>query len=259
MLSDLELVYLWRQFSEEHYCASWISAGPGTLKCFIDWLDGRAPNGERRTLENFERKDLPAIREAYRSRRSEIAWQGVSSSFKFAGEPQALKNSLKARAVSVASAIRDGTSTAELVRSFLQEDIPPLDSESLFPNEPETGPSEELAAEFKTASALALIKAMGYLIDEDPLPAGEAVDEYLDLRRRAEQANLGSAIIGLPKDGVVIDEYARYLTCELTGMVTLHSIEDPIERHKALLRLLRNQWPQGVTAEEIIREQRDRY
>ena len=28
MLSDLELVYLWRQFSEEHYCASWISARP---------------------------------------------------------------------------------------------------------------------------------------------------------------------------------------------------------------------------------------
>lgn len=181
----------------------------------------------------------------------------VSSAVPGSG-PDERSPSLKSKAVSIASAIKYGSVTADMISSFLQENIPGLDGGYPLPDEYEAGADEGLADLLKTGSAFALIKAMGYLIDEDPLPAGDAVDEYLDLRRRAEQANLGSAIIGLPKDGVVIDEYAQYLTCELTGMVTLHSIEDPIERHKALLRLLRNQWPQGVTAEEIIREQRDR-
>jgi hypothetical protein len=165
---------------------------------------------------------------------------------------------LKSKAVGVASAIRSGSVTATMVRSLLQEDIPDFVHGSSLSGTDDICTDEGLADLLKTGSALALIKAMGYLIDEDPMPAGEAVDEYLDLRRRAEQANLGSAIIGLPKVPMVIDEYARYLACELTGMVTLHSIEDPIKRHRALLRLLRNQWPKETTAEEIIREQRDR-
>ena len=73
MLSDLELVYLWRQFSEEHYCASWILVEPGTLKQFKSWLDGRGCDGGQRTLENYEQEDLPAIRDAYQSRNGEVA------------------------------------------------------------------------------------------------------------------------------------------------------------------------------------------
>ncbi len=174
------------------------------------------------------------------------------------GGPNERASFLKSKAVSVASAIKYGSVTAAMLGSFLQEDIPGINGEYPLPDTYEIDADEALADLLKTGSALALIKAMGYLMDEDPMPAGDAVDEYLDLRCRAEQANLGSAIIGLPKEGMVIDEYARYLTCELTGMVTLHSIEDPIERHRALLRLIRNQRPQRVTAEGIIREQRDR-
>ena len=73
MISDLELVYLWRQYSEEYYSASWILVGPGTLEHFMDWLDGCGTSGEKRTLEDFECKDLPAIREAHQSRRGEVA------------------------------------------------------------------------------------------------------------------------------------------------------------------------------------------
>ena len=73
MLSDLELVYLWRQFSEEHYCASWMLVEPGTLKQFKNWLDGRGSDGEERTLEDYEQEGLPAIREAYQSRSGEVA------------------------------------------------------------------------------------------------------------------------------------------------------------------------------------------
>ena len=40
MLSDLELVYLWRQFSEECYCVHWIDVQPVSQKQFKDWLHG---------------------------------------------------------------------------------------------------------------------------------------------------------------------------------------------------------------------------
>ena len=73
MLSDLELVYLWRQFSEEHYCARWMLVEPGTLKQFKNWLDGRGSSGGQLTLENYEHEDLAAIRDAYQSRSGEVA------------------------------------------------------------------------------------------------------------------------------------------------------------------------------------------
>lgn len=67
MLSDLELVYLWRQYSEEYYCAGWIVVQPDTLEQFKTWLEGRGDDGEESTLADYEREDLPAIREAYQS------------------------------------------------------------------------------------------------------------------------------------------------------------------------------------------------
>ena len=81
MLSDLELVYLWRQFSEEHYCASWMLVEPGTLKQFKNWLDGQGRDGGERTLEDYEQEGLPAIRKAYQSRSGEVAGNvGLASS-----------------------------------------------------------------------------------------------------------------------------------------------------------------------------------
>ncbi len=67
MISDLELAYLWRQYSAEYYCAGWMMAQRGTLEQFKDWLDGLGSDGKELTLEEYERKDLPAIREAYQS------------------------------------------------------------------------------------------------------------------------------------------------------------------------------------------------
>lgn len=67
MLSDLELVYLWRQYSEEYYCAGWIVVQPDTLEQFKTWLEVRGDDGEESTLADYEREDLHAIREAYQS------------------------------------------------------------------------------------------------------------------------------------------------------------------------------------------------
>ena len=72
MISDLELAYLWRQYSAEYYCAGWIMVQPGTLEQFKDWLDGLGSDGKELTLEEYERKDLSAIREAYQSKDREV-------------------------------------------------------------------------------------------------------------------------------------------------------------------------------------------
>ena len=80
MISDLELAYLWRQYSAEYYCAGWMMVQRGTLEQFKDWLDGLGSDGKELTLEDYELKDLPAIREAYQSKGREVTGHsGISS------------------------------------------------------------------------------------------------------------------------------------------------------------------------------------
>ena len=246
MLSDLELVYLWRQFSEEHYCAGWIVVQPDTLKQFKKWLEGQGNDDDGSTLADYERKDLPAIREAYQSRLREPDGKSVNPILKVYLEPQALKESLKAKAVSVASAMRDGTATAELVRSFLQEDVPPLDSQYPLPDAPETWASEELAAEFKAASAFALIKGIGSLMRCDPDTAGAAVNEYLELRYCAEKAGLESDIINPPGRYGSLDPAFQDPPVELYRMIYLEGIEDPIMQHREMLRFQKEDYQAGL-------------
>ena len=250
MISDLELVYLWRQFSDECYCVNWIDAIPGTQKQFKDWLNGRRFNGEERTLETFERRDLSAIRETYQSRISGVSGNSIPVSSKAERKPQGLKDSLKARAVSVAAAIRDGTATAELVRSFLQEDIPPLDSETPLPDESEIKSREELTAEFKATSAFVLIKGVGALMSEDLDTAGEASLEYLDLRRRAEKSGFASAIINPPDGHDPLDPAFQDPPVELYRMIYLDSIEDRMKQRRETLRFLREDSWAGLIAKK---------
>lgn len=250
MISDLELVYLWRQFSDECYDMGWTDVCPGTQKQFKDWLNGRIVGGAPRKLDSFEWEGLPAIREAYQSRLRELDGKSVSPPLRVYQEPQALKESLKAKAVSVAAAIRDGTATVELVRSFLQEDIPPLDSEYLLPNAPETGSSEELAAEFKAASAFAIIKGIGALMSDDPDTAGDAVNEYLDLRHYAEKAGLASAIISPPSGQAPLNPAFRDAPVELYRMIYLESIEDPRKQWRELWRFLDKDHQAGLVVKK---------
>ena len=250
MLSDLELAYLWRQYSEEYYCAGWMTVEPGTLKQFKDWLDGLGIDGRELTLEDYEREDLAAIREAYQSRFRELDGKSVSPALSVYQKPQALKESLKAKAVSVAAAIRDGTATAELVRSFLQEDIPPLDSEYPLPNAPETGSSEELAAEFKAASAFAIIKGIGALMSDDPDAAGDAVNEYLGLRHCAEEAGLTWAIINSPREHDPLDPAFQDPPVELYRMIYLEGIEDPRKQRDEMLRFIREDSRRGLNTKK---------
>ena len=161
--------------------------------------------------------------------------------------------SLKSKAVSVATAISYGFATAGLISSFLEEDIPTLDGSRSLPDISKVGMGEVGAdvgftSLLKTGSALALIKAMGYLMEEDSMAAADAVDEYLALRRRAEKASLGSAIISPPGERVAIDAGLHDLSVELYRMIFLYSIEDPFEQWDATMRFIRKDWQAGLIA-----------
>ena len=249
MLSDLELVYLWRQFSDECYDVGWTDVCLITQKQFKDWLNGRIVGGRERKLEIFEWEGLPAIREAYQSRLGEIAGKSLPPP-RIRREPQVLKDSLKAKAVSVAAAIRDGTATAQLVRSFLQEDIPPLDAEYPLPDERKAGSREELAVEFKCASAFTLIKGIGALMSEDIDSAIIAVYEYLDVRRCAKKAGLASCIINPPGGDDPLDPAFRDPPVELYRMIYIEGIEDPIKQRREMLRFQKEDYHAGLGIEK---------
>ena len=156
--------------------------------------------------------------------------------------------SLKPKAVSVASAIRDGTATAELVREFLQEDIPSLDTECPSPGAPEIEQGEELADMLRSASAFALIKAIGALMSDDPDTAGKAVREYLDVRRRAEKSGIASVIINPPGEREPLDPAFQDPPIELYRMIYLERIEDPIKQWRELWRFLDEDSRAGLVA-----------
>ena len=246
MLSDLGLVFLWRQFSKEHYRARWIQVEPGTLERFRDWLGGDEPDVEKLLPEDFEREDLPAIREAYRTRPTKVAGRRCLLASHAEEKSQALKKPLWGKAVSVAAAMRDGTATAQLVRSFLQEDIPPLDSHWPLPDTPQALQREELESELKAASAFALIKGIGSLMRYYTDTAGKAVNEYIELRRCAEKAGLSSSIINPPDGDAPLDPDFRDPPVELYRMIYLEGIEDPIIQRHTLLRFLRQDWKAGL-------------
>ena len=150
--------------------------------------------------------------------------------------------SLKAKAVSVASAVRDGTATAKMVKSFLQEEVPAVPGEEPVP--------EMTADVLKTASALAIIKAMAGLMDDDPMSAGKGVDEYLNVRRYAEKSGFGAAIISPPDDREPIDPALEDLSIELYRMIFTDSIEDPVEQWRVFYRFLDQDYKAGLVAKK---------
>ena len=157
------------------------------------------------------------------------------------GMPEA--PALHAKAVSIAAAIRDGTTTAGLVKAFLQADIPG--------NIPDREPASAMtAAGVKTASAFAIIKAMSGMLDDDPMAAGKRVDEYLDLRRRAGKAGLEAAIISPPGPLEPIAPGLEDLSVELYRMVFVDSIEDPIAQWRALRHFIAQDSRDGLVAKK---------
>jgi len=117
-----------------------------------------------------------------------------------------------------------------------------------------------LSTIFKGWSGCSLLWGLQGILQENQTDARAGVQEYLGTVERATAENLGSAVmVPLGERGshsVPADIQAGIE--ELEVMVTLLSIDDPLERWRALGKEISKVWPEGITAVDAIREQRDR-
>ena len=67
MISDRELIRLYGAYSEEWYCASWMSLDEHQAKDFADWLYKELMGGApyERALTDYEAEGIPILRKVY--------------------------------------------------------------------------------------------------------------------------------------------------------------------------------------------------
>lgn len=105
-------------------------------------------------------------------------------------------------------------------------------------------------------STAALLRALFGIVQEDAQEAKKGVDEYIDLPDRAKGDDLASAVLNLAVEKPVSENLQAALE-ELELMVRLVSIKDPFEGWRALTKEISKVWPEGVSAVDAIREQRE--
>jgi tetratricopeptide (TPR) repeat protein len=111
---------------------------------------------------------------------------------------------------------------------------------------------------FQWWSTVALYRGFVGILEQDPREAQKGVEEYLSVLDKAKGEDLASAVVGkLPAKEPISqeDEEARE---ELELMIRLLAIKDPFEGFRALAKEVSKVWPEGVSAVDAIREQRDR-
>jgi len=112
-----------------------------------------------------------------------------------------------------------------------------------------------------------LLHGLEGLFDQNIRAFEEAVLKYIDILEKAQQDGMGrvvgealtrskAALEVEAKEGRV-DEGLLEAIEEVELGIRLLSIKDPFEGARALAKELSRVWPEGVTAEEAIREQRE--
>ena len=124
------------------------------------------------------------------------------------------------------------------------------------------GPQKEeyLADLFLVWSGSSLLWCLQGILKQDPKISKSGVDEYLAVVDKARIEGLDSAIIKPIAEAELdsIPEDFRHAVEELEVMVRLLSIKDPFEGWRALTKEMTKVWPEGLSAVDAIREQRDR-
>jgi tetratricopeptide (TPR) repeat protein len=115
---------------------------------------------------------------------------------------------------------------------------------------------------FKGWSTAALLRGLFGILEQDLREAQKGVEEYLSVLDKAKGEGLEGAVVAPIEIGVaakepISQEYQEALE-ELELMVRLLSIKDPFEGWRALAKEISKVWPEGVSAVDAIREQRDR-
>jgi tetratricopeptide (TPR) repeat protein len=109
---------------------------------------------------------------------------------------------------------------------------------------------------FGVWSISSLLIAFFGILQQDSREAEKGVREYLSVLDKARAENLQAAVLNLAVEKPVSKKVQEALQ-ELELMVRLLAIRDPFERWRALTKEISIVWPQGVSAVDAIREQRE--
>jgi tetratricopeptide (TPR) repeat protein len=118
--------------------------------------------------------------------------------------------------------------------------------------------AERGAKVYLNLGALLLVEGLRHIQTGALEEAEKAAREFIGLQRRAKDKRMGG----------VMDEAVNEVKAELSKkelklfdefelMLTILSIEDPLERWKTLARKIGEKWPKGVSAVQAIREERE--
>ena len=108
---------------------------------------------------------------------------------------------------------------------------------------------------FITWSTAALLVGLSGILEEDLAGAQKGVAEYLEVRDKAASEGLEGAL-GMLAAHESSSTQLQSAIEELNLMVRLLSIEDPFDGWRALTREISKVWPKGLSAVDVIREQR---
>ena len=106
-------------------------------------------------------------------------------------------------------------------------------------------------------STSALLRGLYGILEQNITEAQKGVEEYISILNQAKDEGLQTAVLKLAVEEPVEQDLRDALE-ELDLMVRLLSIRDPFARWRELGRELSKVWPDGVSAVDAIREQRDR-
>jgi tetratricopeptide (TPR) repeat protein len=114
---------------------------------------------------------------------------------------------------------------------------------------------KDLLQGWSTAAAL---RGVFGILQHDSRELQKGVEEYLGVLDKARAENLGdAATVYLKAEDPASDELKEVIE-EWELAVRLLSIKDPFDRFRALSKEVSKVWPEGVSAVDAVREQRDR-
>jgi tetratricopeptide (TPR) repeat protein len=108
-----------------------------------------------------------------------------------------------------------------------------------------------------TWSIAALLRGLSGILEQDIREAQIGVFEYIELLREATGDNLEHLVLQIAVEDTVSEQLQVALQ-ELALMVRLLSITDPFEGWRELTKEMHKVWPEGLSAVDAVREERDR-
>mgnify|MGYP001573389400 CR=1 FL=1 len=110
---------------------------------------------------------------------------------------------------------------------------------------------------FRGWSTAALVQGLFGILEQDLREAQKGVEEYLAVLDKAKGEGLEGAVVEKLSAKEPISQEHQEALEELKLMVRLLAIKDPFEGWRALAKEMSKVWPEGVSAVDAIREQRE--